>query len=407
MGPFMLGEDQRGNFMTTTDNDEVTGTPAAQPPVGTPSLAFAILFGFAGAWWASDKAAKLGVLDTKRYWKAAAITTAISVVLVGLLSIVVPMLAMSALNASLDSNPAFNDPAVRAPLTGNSGDAPVTPGQAPGAQRPFVATIADAKVPLAERLKTADALPEFPPSMGVATDRIDKILINFNTAWAASCGHGGKSTPNPHYLWGFMQEMKAFWYVQYGYQSPALCGVVSLTNEATVNSDPQAIAGSTSRWYDLSLSFTNGGDPKQWGPVLVRLEGTHWLIVGAPAFMEGASFAHTETGQRIQDDPAKVVARLEAMRQQAFIQKSEDLLSLYYPGSLGNDPEGKQEVTDLEAGNIPTDFTVTQLKSTGPSHPGTITVEATERRNGKTISRSLMYNWWNSPDGGYTNQWAN
>lgn len=122
-GRCVLDGEQTGVFVAITDNDEVTKTASSQPRAGAPSLAFAILFGFLGAWWASNKAKSLGLIDTKRYWITAAISTTVAM----LASIVVPILVVAAISASIGgttTSNVFDDPAVRAPLTGNSGNSP-------------------------------------------------------------------------------------------------------------------------------------------------------------------------------------------------------------------------------------------------------------------------------------------
>ena len=105
--------------MTTTDDKGVTETPVVQAPAGTPGLIAPILFGLAGAWWASNKASKLGVSNTKRYWMAAGISTGVML----LASILVPLLVVSAISASIGgatTHNVFDDPAVKAPLTGRT-----------------------------------------------------------------------------------------------------------------------------------------------------------------------------------------------------------------------------------------------------------------------------------------------
>jgi hypothetical protein len=66
--------------VTTAHEPEIGGAEPQvripiQQPSGVPSLAIPIIFGWAGAWWASNKAAKLGVADTGRYWKAGIISS--------------------------------------------------------------------------------------------------------------------------------------------------------------------------------------------------------------------------------------------------------------------------------------------------------------------------------------------
>ncbi|MEP7191348.1 MAG: hypothetical protein ABI903_00615 [Actinomycetota bacterium] len=71
-------------------------SPSAQSK-GVPSLAIPIIFGWAGAWWASNKAAKLGVGDTGRYWKAAIIST----ITVAAVSVVVPIVVIVLIGMTL------------------------------------------------------------------------------------------------------------------------------------------------------------------------------------------------------------------------------------------------------------------------------------------------------------------
>ena len=118
-----------------------------EPPVripiqqlsGVPSLAIPIIFGWAGAWWASNKAAKLGVADTGRYWKAGIISS-ISVAAVSLL---VPFTMVSLLGIALysadattakTSNSRISPPAPRAEriAPGSATAAPSAEGIAPG-----------------------------------------------------------------------------------------------------------------------------------------------------------------------------------------------------------------------------------------------------------------------------------
>lgn len=105
--------------MTTTDDTGVTETPVSEAPVGTPGLVVPILFGLAGAWWASNKASKLGVSNTKRYWMAAGISTGVML----LASILAPILVVAAIAGSMGgvtTRDVFDDPAVGAPLTGGT-----------------------------------------------------------------------------------------------------------------------------------------------------------------------------------------------------------------------------------------------------------------------------------------------
>jgi hypothetical protein len=96
---------------------------------------------FAGAWWASKKATELGVLDTRRYWKAAVISFAAYAVFMVAAFIVVPMVAMNALSSSLDSGSVFNNPAGVTPL-GNA-----APPAAAGVQPPVTPTTIDPTAP--------------------------------------------------------------------------------------------------------------------------------------------------------------------------------------------------------------------------------------------------------------------
>lgn len=113
----------RASSMTPNRHAVATMTPGATSSIGVPGLTAPILFGLAGAWWASNKASKLGGLNTKRYWIAAGISTSV----VMLASIVVPLLLVAAIAGSIGgttTSNVFDDPAVRAPLTGNSGNSP-------------------------------------------------------------------------------------------------------------------------------------------------------------------------------------------------------------------------------------------------------------------------------------------
>lgn len=87
----------KASSMTANRYAGATMTTAAQQPVGVPGLMAPILFGLAGAWWASNRAANLGVIDTNRYWVVAVISTGVAI----LASLLVPALMLLALSAAL------------------------------------------------------------------------------------------------------------------------------------------------------------------------------------------------------------------------------------------------------------------------------------------------------------------
>lgn len=109
--------------MTTMHQQEpgVVEPPVASPnqqPHGVPSLVVPIFFGLLGAWWASNKAAKLGITDTGRYWKAAVISTFVSLVA----AVLVPIALFGALGLALNSGgTTLNDPSAVSPLNNTGG----------------------------------------------------------------------------------------------------------------------------------------------------------------------------------------------------------------------------------------------------------------------------------------------
>jgi tetratricopeptide (TPR) repeat protein len=114
-----------------------------QQPSGVPSLAIPIIFGWAGAWWASNKAAKLGVADTGRYWKAGIISS----VSVAVASLLVPFAIISLLGLALFS---AETTTAKAALSGISSTAPsaegIDPGPATAAPGAPAATVDQVKV---------------------------------------------------------------------------------------------------------------------------------------------------------------------------------------------------------------------------------------------------------------------
>ena len=261
-------------------------------------------------------------------------------------------------------------------------------------------SIIDASVPLAARLKMADGLPAAQTVKAGSIDRIDTILSGFNAAWQVSCT-GSDQQPDPRYLWSFVLDTKGRFYTQWGIQSPAVCGSFSLVNEPVVTSDPQAFAGVTSRWYMVKLSLTGTSAQGAELPMMIRLIDDHWMIVGLSP--RGRSLDSTETGQSFKDDPATVVAQMSALRQQMFIQRSADLMTVYYNGnnSSGNDAILADEAL-LKAGIVPV-ITVDQITPNTPS--GTVKFASTENQGGKIVHRSVTYNWY--PDQpGIADVWA-
>jgi tetratricopeptide (TPR) repeat protein len=139
----------RPGHVTTTHEPEIgvfeppVRIPIQQPP-GVSCIAIPIIFGWVGAWWASNKAAKLGVADTGRYWKAA-IMSSLSVAAVSLL---VPSTIISLFGIALYG---ADTSTVKAPNSGISPTGPSAQGidpasatAAPGA--PAAVPIDQAKV---------------------------------------------------------------------------------------------------------------------------------------------------------------------------------------------------------------------------------------------------------------------
>ena len=282
--------------------------------------------------------------------------------------------------------------------------APVAPETTVSAQPSPAATssVIDASVPLSQRLKTADGLPAAQSVKASSIDRIDTILNGFNADWQASC-IGSNQQPDPRYLWSFVMDTKGPFYAQWGVQSPAVCGSFSLVNEPTVTSDPQAYAGVTSRWYMVKMSLTGTSQQGAELPMMIRLIDNHWMLVGLSP--KGRSLASTETGQTATDNPADVIARMNALREQVFIQRSADLMTVYYNGNnaLGNNTVLADEAL-LKAGIVPV---ITVDKITPGTPPGTVKFESTEIQGGNTVHYSVNYDFYpNSGPDNIPNVWA-
>jgi hypothetical protein len=263
-------------------------------------------------------------------------------------------------------------------------------------------SVTDASASLSQRLKTADGLPAAQAVNAGSIDRIDTILAGFNADWQASC-IGTNQQPDPRYLWGFVMDTKGPFYAQWGVQSPAVCGSFSLVNEPTVTSDPQAYAGVTSRWYMVKMSLTGTSQQGAELPVMIRLIDNHWMLVGLSP--KGRSLASTETGQTATDNPADVIARMNALREQVFIQRSADLMTVYYNGNnaSGNNTVLADEAL-LKAGIVPV---ITVDKITPGTPPGTVKFESTEIQGGNTVHYSVNYDFYpNSGPDNIPNVWA-
>jgi hypothetical protein len=379
--------------MTTTQDPGQTDIPVARPPAGTPGLVVPIFFGLLGAWWASDKARTLGVADTKRYWIAAAISTGV----VFLAAVLVPVLVIFVLAAALGgtSSSVSSTPAAQAP---RAGSAPV----APAAAKSFIAGPADAAIPLADRLKAADGLPAASPTTAHATDRIDTILTSFNAAWKASCT-GSNNLPEPRYLWSFVQEPKGHFYTIWGVQQPTVCGSLALANEPSVTADPQAAAGVTSRWYEVRTSYQNSGQQGGELPMLIRFVENRWMLVGLSPL--GLSLDTLETGQSVTEDQATVIAQMMALREQAFIQRSDDLLTVYYDGMNRDQPNINQpDQALMKAGIVPI-ITLDKVVRPG-SVDGRIYIESTERQGNHVVHLPATYTWYREAPGAISGIWV-
>lgn len=269
--------------MATTQDAGVTVTPATQLPVGTPGRTAPILFGFAGAWWASNKAKSLGVTDTKRYWIAAAISTGVTM----LASLLVPVLFLFVLSASLGGSSGteniFNDPAVRAPLTSNSGNAPVAPvAQAPASPTPIpVTTTVSASSPLGLRLFIADNMNDFKPIAARPSDDISAILKSFNSSWVASCTGGPNQPSLTQYMWGFVYDTSGPFYTEWGSdQFATTCGKFILADPSIDGTDHNAANNLTTRKYKVNV-LINGS--RNLGLQTLQIKLIHELNPAGPA----------------------------------------------------------------------------------------------------------------------------
>jgi hypothetical protein len=308
------------------------------------------------------------------------------------LATVVSLVMVAGALGNLINSSDLRNPAQVTPL-GHSANAPVS--------RSFVASTADAKTSLADRLKTSNGLPAAKPMAAAATDRIDIILAGFNAAWKASCT-GSNQQSEARYLWSFVLDLKGPFYTKWGVQSPTVCGSFSLVNEPTVTSDPQASAGSTSRWYQVKDSLENSNEQGAEMPMMVRFINDRWMMVGLSP--KGTSLASTETGESFKDNPATVIAQMTALRQQVFIQRSADLMTVYYNGNngAGNDRILADEAL-LKAGIVP-DITVDKITPDTPR--GTVKFDSTENQGGKIVHRSVEIDFYPDQGFGITGVWA-
>ena len=181
--------------MTTAQSEGVTVTPITKLPPGTPSLKVPIFCGFVGAWWASNKASKLGVSNTKRYWIAAAISTSVTM----LFAVLVPVVAIFALSGAVDtSTGTFNNPDAKAPLT----DKAAAPAAVPPKPAPAVSTPEN----LSDRLAIVRSLP-MPDYKYVGKPLIlssDQYYKTWEWAFmdAFHMGEAAWFQKDPRYLWG-------------------------------------------------------------------------------------------------------------------------------------------------------------------------------------------------------------
>ena len=279
--------------------------------------------------------------------------------------------------------------------------APTVPVVTATATTSTTTSVIDASMPLAARLKTADGLPLAQAVKAGSIDRIDTILSGFNAAWQVSCT-GSNQQPDPRYLWSFVLDTKGRFYTQWGIQSPTVCGSFSLVNEPTVTSDPQAFAGVTSRWYMVKISLTGTSAQGAELPMMVRLIDNHWMIVGLSP--KGTSLDSTETGESLKDEPAAVVAQMIAQREQAFIQRSTDLLTVYYNGNnLSGGVASNADQSLIQSGVVPV---ITVNRITPAALPGMVHVDSTELQGAKIVRRSANYNFYPDQGSGIPNVWA-
>jgi len=380
--------------MTTTDNgvvDEAASTSSSAAPAQRPPHLWIMWANVALSWsglallylmFLTFKNIRWARRNSQPWFRYAAplATLASAIVVLGILG--------SLITSSDLRNPAQATPLGSSASTNNA------------VSTSFVASDADAKIPLAERLKTSDGLPVANPMVGSATDRIDTILAGFNAAWKASCT-GSDQKPEPRYLWSFVQDVKGPFYAKWAIQSPSICGSFALVNEPTVTADPQAAAGVTSRWYLVKDSLVGSSEQGAELPMLIRFIDNRWMMVGLSP--KGTSLASSETGQSIKNDPVKVVAQMVALREQAFMQRSPDLLAVYYDGQISTNSY-IDELKLIDKGIVPI---ITVQTITTPPVAGMVTVESSEKQGDKTVHRSTSYNWFPAPmEQGIPNVWA-
>ena len=225
---------------------------------------------------------------------------------------------------------------------------------------------------------------------GELTDSGQTIIAGFNTAWAKAC-----ATNNPAVLWGVIQDLQGSEFSDLKNLGNTFCQGRQFTLTGNPTSDPQAAVGSPLRWYETSVRQPDGSLAAAT-PHLFRLFDTHWLLVD--------SAVNPDTGLTASGyDATTVVKWMEALRDQAIIQRSPDLLAKYWNGY--GDQSDPSVVAAQQAlvvnGKNPGTFSITNVKDLGGAILATVSDATGTRQMRYTFVPSA-----NNQPSAYTNQWA-
>ena len=367
-------------------NAEVSGSPqnheASQPWYKNLSLGFAVFLGFPGmvcalvvAWIMNrfgHKPKWTHVLGA-RYWLISIASSVIAIVLSVVATIGFALITLQPLHPASPLAPAIN----QGPLAPSTASAPVKVGD------PAVTVIS----PLTDRLKLSDGLPGSAPVSAAASDTVGTIITSLNLAWHNACVNH-----DPRYLWGAFDTGSAS-YQRWSKGDVAVCGIITLSGTPTTADDPQAAASITSRWYALDIKLFGDSPNITEQPYLMRLVDAHWLVV-AQAPPVGLGFDAMEqvvSGQTKADDHAAVTIAMLALRQQAFVQHSAQLLAMAFNNATV-DPAYQ---ADLKRITGPAPSFTTVKDAAFPDSPARIAVILTEKfADGTTTSSPTQFTWW-------------
>lgn len=169
------------------------------------------------------------------------------------------------------------------------------------------------------------------------TDSGNRIVGNLSSAWHEYC----TTKSSAAFAYTVSAQGRSTSFFGEATASSKSCGdTLQLTGRPTL--DPQAQAGLPIRWYDVTYKWPNGSVHPA-GAMLFTLTGGHWLLQGDARDISGNTTptdqtpAAYTTGEAIGDDPTAVATRMEALREQAFLQHSTDLIGLYWSPANGSD----------------------------------------------------------------------